>query len=63
MKLGERLCVLGCALIGATMFAALPALAQAQKLAPNFKSIIEYERSVKEYPNIKVGEDFKGYRK
>jgi arylsulfatase A-like enzyme len=32
-------------------------------LAPNFKSIIEFERSVKEYPNIKVGEDFKGYTK
>ena len=32
-------------------------------LAPNFKFIDEYMRSVKEYPNIKVGEDFKGYPK
>jgi len=32
-------------------------------LAPDFKLIYEYERSVKEYPNIKVGEDFKGYKK
>ena len=32
-------------------------------LAPNFKLIGEYERSRKEYPNIKVGEDFKGYKK
>jgi arylsulfatase A-like enzyme len=32
-------------------------------LAPNFKLIGEYERSKKEYPNIKVGEDFKGYKK
>jgi arylsulfatase A-like enzyme len=32
-------------------------------LAPNFKLIGEYERSRKEYPNIKVGEDFKGYEK
>ncbi|SDB59396.1 arylsulfatase [Bauldia litoralis] len=31
-------------------------------LAPNFKIIGEYESSVKEYPNIKVGEDFKGYK-
>ena len=31
-------------------------------LAPNFKLIGEYERSVKEYPNIKVGEDFTGYK-
>jgi arylsulfatase len=30
-------------------------------LAPNFKLIGEYQRSLKEYPNIKVGEDFKGY--
>mgnify|MGYP003694071371 CR=1 FL=1 len=29
-------------------------------LAPSFKVIIEYERSVKQYPNIKVGEDFSG---
>jgi len=32
-------------------------------LAPNFKLIGEYEGSRKEYPNIKVGEDFKGYQK
>jgi arylsulfatase A-like enzyme len=32
-------------------------------LAPSFKWITEYERSIKEYPNIKVGEDFKGYPK
>src|SRR5271169_1356750 len=32
-------------------------------LAPDFKAILEYERSVKEYPNIKVGEDFTGYKK
>jgi hypothetical protein len=32
-------------------------------LAPDFKLIGEYERSMKEYPNIKVGEDFKGYKK
>jgi arylsulfatase A-like enzyme len=32
-------------------------------LAPDFKLIGEYARSVKEYPNIKVGEDFKGYKK
>ena len=32
-------------------------------LAPSFKAIAEYERSVKEYPNIKVGEDFNGYKK
>jgi arylsulfatase A-like enzyme len=32
-------------------------------LAPDFKIIGEYKRSVKEYPNIKVGEDFKGYKK
>jgi arylsulfatase len=32
-------------------------------LAPNFKLIGEYERSLREYPNIKVGEDFKGYQK
>jgi arylsulfatase A-like enzyme len=31
-------------------------------LAPAFKIIGEYERSVKEYPNIKVGEEFKGYK-
>jgi len=32
-------------------------------LAPDFKLIGEYMLSVKEYPNIKVGEDFKGYHK
>ena len=32
-------------------------------LAPDFKIIGEYERSLKEYPNISVGEDFKGYKK
>jgi hypothetical protein len=32
-------------------------------LAPSFRTIIEYERSVKTYPNIKVGEDFQGYKK
>src|SRR5271155_3541575 len=32
-------------------------------LAPNFKLIGEYRNSVKEYPNIKVGEEFKGYKK
>jgi arylsulfatase A-like enzyme len=30
-------------------------------LAPAFKLIGEYELSLKEHPNIKVGEDFKGY--
>lgn len=38
-------------------------LTNAVLLAPSFKAIAEYERSVKEYPNIKVGEDFKGYKK
>jgi arylsulfatase A-like enzyme len=32
-------------------------------LQPNFKLIGEYQRSLKEYPNIKVGEEFKGYKK
>jgi arylsulfatase A-like enzyme len=31
-------------------------------LAPNFKIIGEYQGSLKEYPNIKVGDDFKGYK-
>jgi arylsulfatase A-like enzyme len=31
-------------------------------LAPVFKIIADFERSVKQYPNIKVGEDFKGYK-
>jgi hypothetical protein len=30
-------------------------------LAPALKLIAEYELSLKQYPNIKVGEDFKGY--
>ena len=37
-------------------------LTNAWMLAPNFKAIIEYERSIREYPNIKVGEDFTGYK-
>ena len=32
-------------------------------LAPVLKLISEYGRSLQEYPNIKVGEDFKGYKK
>ncbi len=32
-------------------------------LAPDFKIIGEYQRSLQKYPNIKVGEDFKGYGK
>jgi hypothetical protein len=32
-------------------------------LAPNFKLIAEYELSLKQYPNIKVGEDFTGCKK
>jgi hypothetical protein len=32
-------------------------------LGPDFKIIGAYQRSLKEYPNIKVGEDFKGYKK
>jgi arylsulfatase A-like enzyme len=31
-------------------------------LAPSFKAIAEYERSLKQFPNLKVGEDFKGYK-
>jgi len=31
-------------------------------LGPDFKIIGAYERSIKEFPNIKPGEDFKGYR-
>jgi arylsulfatase A-like enzyme len=31
-------------------------------LAPDFKIIGDYERSIRKYPNIKVGEDFKGYK-
>ena len=37
-------------------------LTNAWMLAPDFKLIEEYERSIKEYPNIKVGEDFTGYK-
>jgi arylsulfatase A-like enzyme len=32
-------------------------------MAPNFKLIGEYQQSIQKYPNIKVGEDFKGYNK
>jgi hypothetical protein len=32
-------------------------------LGPAFKLIGEYEQGVKKYPNITVGEDFKGYAK
>jgi arylsulfatase A-like enzyme len=32
-------------------------------MAPDFKIIGQYERSIKEYPNIKVGEDFHGYKR
>jgi arylsulfatase len=32
-------------------------------MAPNFKIIGEYQRGLREYPNIRVGEDFKGYKK
>jgi arylsulfatase len=32
-------------------------------MAPNFKIIGEYQRSIKQWRNIKVGEDFKGYGK
>ena len=38
-------------------------LTNAWMLGPAFKLIGEYERSVREYPNIKVGEDFEGYKK
>jgi hypothetical protein len=31
-------------------------------LAPDFKIIGDYERSKRKYPNIKVGENFKGYK-
>ena len=31
-------------------------------MAPDFKIIGEYTRSIKQYPNIQVGEDFKGYK-
>jgi len=32
-------------------------------LAPTLKPVEAYEASLKKYPNIKVGEDFKGYKK
>ncbi len=32
-------------------------------LAPTLKPVMAYEASLKKYPNIKVGEDFKGYKK
>ena len=32
-------------------------------MAPVLRIIGDYERSIKEYPNIKVGEDFKGYKR
>ncbi len=38
-------------------------LTNAWLLAPCFKLIGEYKRSVQEYPNIKVGEEFEGYKK
>jgi arylsulfatase len=38
-------------------------LTNAWLLAPCFKLIGEYKRSVQEYPNIKVGEEFEGYTK
>jgi hypothetical protein len=31
--------------------------------APDFKIIGEYQRSLQKFPNIKVGEDFKGCNK
>jgi len=37
-------------------------LTNAWMLAPVSRVIAQYERSVAEYPNIKVGEDFKGYQ-
>jgi hypothetical protein len=30
-------------------------------LAPVFRAIGQYQASIKKYPNIKPGEDFKGY--
>jgi arylsulfatase len=32
-------------------------------VAPDLKIIGAYQRSLKDFPNIKVGEDFKGYKK
>ncbi len=31
-------------------------------LVPNFKLIGEYQRSTQQYPNVKVGEEFRGYQ-
>lgn len=30
-------------------------------MAPIYRAIVQYEMSVKKYPNIKPGEEFKGY--
>ena len=38
-------------------------LTNAWMLAPDFRIIGEYERSAREYPNIKVGEEFTGYNR
>ncbi|WP_367271317.1 sulfatase/phosphatase domain-containing protein [Phenylobacterium sp.] len=38
-------------------------LTNAWTLAPAFRLIAEYTRSTREYPNVKVGEDFTGYKK
>jgi arylsulfatase len=38
-------------------------LTNAWMLAPCYKLIGEYKRNIEEYPNIKVGEDFKGYKR
>jgi hypothetical protein len=32
-------------------------------MGPAFRILGAYAQSVKQYPNIKVGEDFKGYKK
>jgi hypothetical protein len=39
------------------------ALTNGWMLGPVIKLITEYEVRVKEYPNIKVGEEFDGYKK
>lgn len=31
-------------------------------LAPVFRNVVQYQMSLKKFPNIKVGEDFKGYQ-
>ena len=38
-------------------------LTNAWILGPNFKLIGAYQESIRKYPNIKVGENFKGYDK